>query len=281
MANVKMIKMAFGGNMKVTVIAPKGKMGKLITKVLSENKDFEIVAGVGRPGSEYIGYDIGIAAGLGQPLGAPVVDNLENVIDNCDVIIDFSNVELSMKVIESAVKHNKALVCGTTGFSDENVKTIYKASEKIPLLFASNTSRVVNLMNILLEITAKAIGNISDIEIIEMHDALKKDAPSGTSKEMGDVIANAMDRELKDIAVYRRFGMGERVPGTIGYHSLRAGDISSSHTVMFGLMGERLEITHHAYNWECFARGACEGALFLKNKKPGLYNMKDVLKIKQ
>lgn len=267
--------------MKIIIIAPKGKMGRLITLVAAENDKLEIVAGVGHPGRDYIGEDIGFAAGTGQTVGALVADNIEDVIEKCDAVIDFSNAELSMKVVEAAVKHNKALVCGTTGFSEEDVEKIHEASKKIPLLYASNTSRVVNLMNILLDLTAKAIGKFSDIEIIEMHDALKKDAPSGTSKEMGEVIAHAMEKELKDIAVFGRSGMGERIPGTIGYHSLRAGDISSSHTVMFGLMGERLEITHHAYNWECFARGACEGALFLENKPAGLYNMKDVLHIGQ
>ncbi len=265
--------------MKLIIIAPRGKMGRLITKIANEIEELEITAGIGHPGGNYIGEDIGIVTGLGQRIGALVVDDLADVIDDCDVIIDFSNIELSMKVIETAVKYNKAVVCGTTGFSEKDIEKIKAASEKIPLLHASNTSRVVNLMNMLLEIAAKSIGELSDIEIIEMHDALKKDAPSGTSKEMGEIIAKAMNKELKNIGVYGRNGAGERIPGTIGYHSIRSGDISSSHTVMFGLMGERLEITHHAYNWECFARGACEGALFLQNKDPGLYSMKDVLKI--
>lgn len=266
--------------MKIIIVAPKGKMGRLITRVAFEDKNFEIIAGVGPTGRDYIGEDIGIAAGMGGNAGAPVVDNLEDVIDKCDAVIDFSNAELSMKVLEICVEHNKALVCGTTGFSGEQLEKIKEASGSIPLLHASNTSRVVNLMNILLETAAKAIGNSSDIEIIEMHDAFKKDAPSGTSKEMGETIAQALGKELNDIAVYGRMGMGERVPGSIGYHSVRAGNISSSHTVMFGLMGERLEITHHAHDWECFARGACEGALFLEDKGPGLYSMKDVLRIK-
>lgn len=265
--------------MKLIIIAPNGKMGRLITKVSSENNELEIVAGVGNPGKEYIGQDIGMVAGLGRNVGALVVDNLEHVINECDVIVDFSNVELSMKVMETAVKYKKSLVCGTTGFSVDDIEKIHEASKEIPLLFASNTSRIVNLMNTLLEITAKTIGELSDIEIIEMHDAFKKDAPSGTSKEMGEIIAHAIEKELKDVAVHGREGSGERIPGSIGYHSVRAGDISSSHTVMFGLMGERLEITHHAYNWECFARGACEGVLFLKDKGPGLYGMKDVLKL--
>lgn len=265
--------------MKIIIIAPKGKMGRLITKVSSEYKDLEIVAGLGRPGSDYIGQDIGIVAGLGRKIGALVVDNLEDVIREYDAIIDFSTAELSMEVLDMAVKHKKSLVCGTTGFSEADLEKFHEASKEIPFLFASNTSRIVNLMYRLLEITAKAIGSISDIEIIEMHDAFKKDAPSGTSKEMGEIIAQAMEKELKDIAVHGRVGAGERIPGTIGYHSVRSGDISSSHTVMFGLMGERLELTHHAYSFECFARGACDGVLFLKDKAPGFYGMKDVLKL--
>ena len=150
---------------------------------------------------------------------------------------------------------------------------------EIPVVYAANTSRVVNLMYTLLEIAANAIGNNADIEIIEMHDRNKKDAPSGTSKEMGEVIAKALDKSLKEIAVHGRQGEGARVPGTIGYHSLRAGDISSSHTVLFGLQGERLEITHHAHNWECFAQGACEAAAFIYGKEPGLYTVKDVLNL--
>lgn len=266
--------------MKIIIVAPKGKMGRLITKVASEDANFEIAAGVGPKGRDYIGKDIGMATGMGRNIGAVVVDDLEGAIDSCDAVIDFSNAELSMNVLEICVKHNKSLVCGTTGFSREQLEKIKESSRSIPLLHASNTSRVVNLMNILLETAAKVIGSSSDIEIIEMHDAFKKDAPSGTSREMGETIAQAMGKELNDIAVYGRTGMGERVPGSIGYHSVRAGNISSSHTIMFGLMGERLEITHHAHDWECFARGACEGVLFLKDKGPGLYGMKDVLRIK-
>ena len=128
----------------------------------------------------------------------------------------------------------------------------------------SNTSYMVNLMKHLLAVSAKALEGRADIEIIEMHDALKKDAPSGTSKEMAEAMAEAVGRDSYDEFVK--------------FHSVRAGDISSSHTVLFGCMGERLEITHHAYNWECFARGACDAIRFLNDKKNGLYSMKDILK---
>ncbi|SHJ13400.1 4-hydroxy-tetrahydrodipicolinate reductase [Lutispora thermophila] len=265
--------------MNIIIAGPRGKMGSLITKIASNRTDMKIVAGIGPEGRDYIGQDIGIVSGMGRALNAIVVDDIKTVINESDVIIDYTTTEFSMEILEAALRSKKAVVCGTTGFSEEEFNRIKDASKQIPIVYAANSSRVVNLMYKLLKIAAEAIGNVSDIEIIEMHDRYKKDAPSGTSKEMGQVIAEALNKELKDIAVFGREGKGERVPGSIGYHSIRSGDISSSHTVMFGLMGERLEITHHAYNWECFAQGACEAAAFLYGKEPGLYTIKDVLKI--
>lgn len=263
--------------MKVIVIGPRGKMGKLITQAAASRKDMELVAGVAPKGSDYIGSDLGTVAMVGKELHVPVVDDLEKVIDQCDVIIDFSTKEMGMEVLEMALTHKKALVCGTTGFSEEEMLRFKHASTGIPMLYAANTSKLVNIMNKLLELATRTAGNELDIEILEMHDQWKKDAPSGTSREMGEIMASALGKDLSDIAVYGREGSSPRVPGTIGYHSLRAGNIPSSHTVYFGGMGERLEITHHAYNWECFARGACDCAAFLDGKTPGYYTIKDVL----
>ena len=134
-------------------------------------------------------------------------------------------------------------------------------------------------MNRMAEQGAQLLGDVADIRVFEAHHTKKKDAPSGTSKEMGEIMAHALGKELSDIAVYGREGESPREPGTIGYHSLRAGNIPSSHTVYFGGMGERLEITHHSYNWECFARGACDCAAYLEGKGPGFYSIKDVLGI--
>ncbi len=263
--------------MKVVVIGPKGKMGRLITQVAAAREDMELAAGVGPAGRDYIGMDLGIAALVGRELGVPVVDDLEDVIEKCDVVIDFSTKENAMKTLELAVRYKKGLVCGTTGFSGEEMERFQKASGEIPMLYAANTSKLVNVMNKLLELAASAMGEEADIEILEMHDQWKKDAPSGTSKEMGEIMAHAIGRRLSDIAVYGREGEGLREKGSIGYHSLRAGNIPSSHTVYFGFMGERLEITHHSYNWECFARGACDCAAYLADKGPGFYTIRDVL----
>lgn len=265
--------------MNIIVIGPRGKMGKLIVKLSKNYSNLNIIGAVAPAGRDYIGKDVGIAAGIGEELGAIVVDNLQDIIESCDVIIDYTTPSCSMEVMEKALKHKKAVICGTTGFREEQYNRIVEISKSIPVVFAANTSMVVNLMYKLLKVASETIGNMSDIEIIEMHDRYKKDAPSGTSKEMGETIAKALGKNLKDIAVYGREGEGERAEGTIGYHSLRSGDISSSHTVMFGLMGERLEITHHAHNWECFANGACKAAEFLEGKGPGFYTVKDVLRL--
>lgn len=263
--------------MKVIIIAPRGKMGKLITKAAYGRPGLEIVAGVSPAGSDYCGKDIGLITGLGVEAGAPVVDDLAAVIDRCDVIIDYSTVKSSMAVLDLAVRHGKAVVCGTTGFSPADWELMRQAAVKIPFLYGANTSRVVNLLYEVLEMVAGKFAGVADVEIIEMHDRDKKDAPSGTSKELGHAVAKGLGKKFDDIAVFGRAGSGARTPGTIGYHSVRAGDISSSHTVMFGFKGERLEITHHAHNWECFAEGACDCAVFLDGKGAGWYTVKDVL----
>lgn len=265
--------------MNIVVMAPKGKMGRLMIKCAYNRADMRVVGAVGPAGRDYIGQDPGMVAGIGEATGGKVVDDLEKIINEADVILDYTEASLSIQVIEKALKYNKAVVCGTTGFNEEQMHKIREASNSIPIVFAANTSMLVNLMYKLLKITTETIGDMSDIEIIEMHDRNKKDAPSGTAKEMGEIIANSLGKELKDISVHGRLGAGVREKGTIGYHSLRAGDISSSHTVMFGLMGERLEITHHAHNWECFANGACAAAAFVFGKQPGFYTIKDVLKL--
>ena len=264
---------------KVIVVGPKGKMGKLITQVIANRDDLELVAGIGPKGRDYIGGDLGTAAMVGRELGVPVLDDLGSVIEKCDVIIDFSTKENAMDVLDLALKYKKALVNGTTGFSAEEMQRFKDAANIIPMLYAANTSKLVNIMNKLLELVASTVGNELDIEILEMHDQWKKDAPSGTSKEMGETMAHALGKELNEIKVHGREGVSPRVPGTIGYHSLRAGNIPSSHTVFFGGMGERLEITHHSYNWECFARGAVDCAAYLKGKEPGFYTIKDVLNL--
>ena len=174
--------------MKVIVTAPRGKMGKLITQVAASRDDMELVAGIGPKGRDYIGTDLGTVAMVGKELHVPVVDDLESVIDKCDVIIDFSTKEMAMEVLDLAIRHKKGLVCGSTGFSDEEMKRFEDAASSIPMLYAANTSKLVNVMNKVLEFITKTVGEELDIEILEMHDQWKKDAPSGTSSELAAAI---------------------------------------------------------------------------------------------
>lgn len=264
--------------MKLIVIGPKGKMGSLISQVAARHEKLELVGAIAPVGRSYIGQDIGQVAKIGKDIGVDVTDNLEAIISKCDVIIDFSTKENAKLVVDMAIKYKKALVCGTTGFTAEAFEMFENASKEIPMLYAANTSKFVNIMHKLLEIVGETIGEESDIEILEMHDQWKKDVPSGTSKELGSILAQSMGKEIKELAEYgREYGENPRKPGSIGYHSLRAGNIPSSHTVFIGGIGERLELTHHSYNWECFAIGACDCAAYLEDKPAGLYSIKDIL----
>lgn len=262
---------------KTIVIGPRGKMGRLITQIAAASEELVVVAGVGPKGRDYIGQDLGQVASLGYDLGVPVVDDLAEVIEMCDVIIDFSTKEMGLDVLQLAKKYKKALVCGTTGFTSAEKELFRNAGEEIPLLYAANTSKLVNVMNQLLQTAAAVIGNETDIEIVEMHDRWKKDAPSGTAKEMGELIAAELGKTLSEVATYGREGVGEREPGTIGFHSVRMGDTPSSHTVLFGGLGERLEITHHSTDWRGFAKGACDCAVFLAKQPSGYYGVADIL----
>ena len=182
--------------MKIIVIGPRGKMGKLITQVAASRDDMELIAGVAPKGRDYIGTDLGTVAMVGRELGVPVVDDLEKVIDACDVIIDFSTKEMGMEVLDLALAHKKGLVCGTTGFSPEEMARFKDASKEIPMLYAANTSKLVNIMNKLLELVVRTAGNDLDIEILEMHDQWKKDAPSGTC-----MVAKEFLREYRELLV--------------------------------------------------------------------------------
>lgn len=248
--------------MKVTITAPRGKMGRLLVKAAMNRDGIDVVAGLGPEGRPYIGQDVGIAAGLGRRTDSPVIDDLDAAVLLCDIIIDFSTVQLSMDVLDAALRHKKALICGTTGFSEHQFARISDAADTIPVLKAANTSYVVHVMSVLLKTAAAALFGKSDIDIIDMHDRIKKDAPSGTAIELAQAMSEAVNRAFKDF---------------VSFHSIRSGDIASSHKVIFGCLGERLEITHHAQDWECFAEGAIDAALFMQHKGPGLYTMVDVV----
>ncbi len=205
-------------------------------------------------------------------------DDIKRVLKDFDVLIDFTRPEATLDALSVCQSAGKAMVIGTTGFSDDALKVIDQASSDIPIVFAPNMSVGVNLTLKLLETTAKVIGTDSNIEIVEAHHRHKVDAPSGTALKMGEVIANALGRDLSDCAVYGREGKeGPRDRQTIGFSSIRGGDVVGEHTVTFFMEGERVEITHKASSRMTYANGAVKASQWLTNQPNGLYSMQDVL----
>ena len=257
--------------MRIVITAPGGKMGKLVVReALKRPETFTIAGAVGRPGRDYIGKDVSAAA-MSAPVGALIYDSIEDIIGDCDGVIDFSTVELSMEVLAACVRHKKPLLLGTTGFDSAQEAAIAEAAKSIPIAESHNTSKAVNLVYELLRQAAAIVGAESDIDIVEMHDNKKLDAPSGTAKVMGRVIAQELHTDWEQAARFGRQGVGQRQAGEITYHSVRAGNLPSSHTVIFGMDGERIEITHHAYDYGTFAKGGLECMLYLRDKAPGMY----------
>lgn len=264
---------------KVAILGCSGRMGRNLIQAAHEHENIELIGGSVRASSSFSGFDLGELAGIGA-IDLITVTDLTQLID-ADVFIDFTSIETTLENIKWCKQHKKALVIGTTGFNDEQVNFIEKASEFMPVILAPNTSVGVNLMFKLLEITAKAIGDYTDIEIFEAHHRFKKDAPSGTAVKMGQVIADTLGRDLNKCAVYGREGITEeRSKDTIGFATVRAGDIVGEHTAFFADLGERLEITHKASSRMTFALGAMRAAFWLSEADNGFYDMQDVLGLK-
>lgn len=265
---------------KIIVCGATGRMGSRITALSREYEGLKLVGAIEKKGHESIGKDIGIVIGIGET-GIPLSDDLQESIDRADVIIDFTSISSTLNHVKIAREEEKAMVIGTTGFSKEQLEPIREASRDIPIVMAPNMSVGVNLLLKVLKDISIVLGDDYDIEIIEAHHRLKKDAPSGTAMKMAQVIAEAIGRNLDDVAVYSRKGLiGERTKNEIGIQTIRAGDIVGEHTVLFGGLGERIEITHKASSRDTFARGALKAALWISGRKPGLYDMQDVLGLK-
>ncbi|MGX2041667.1 4-hydroxy-tetrahydrodipicolinate reductase [Methylocaldum sp. MU1018] len=265
---------------KVGIVGAAGRMGHALIRACLGSDGMVLTAAVERKGSPAVEKDAGELAGLLR-LDLPVIDDLAHIIDDLDVVIDFTRPESTLAHLELCRKHGKRLVIGTTGFTPEQRADIEQAALAIPVVLAPNMSVGVNLCLKLLEIAAKVIGEQTDIEIIEAHHRHKVDAPSGTALRMGEVVAGALGRDLRECAVYGREGYtGERDPKSIGFSVIRAGDIVGEHTVMFADEGERVEITHNASSRMTFAKGAMRAAAWLMDKGPGCYDMQDVLGLK-
>ncbi|UCG77465.1 MAG: 4-hydroxy-tetrahydrodipicolinate reductase [Nitrospirota bacterium] len=264
----------------VTVAGAAGRMGARITTLLFDNPEIKVVGAFERKGHEKVGQDIGDIIGIGRK-GIELTDDIDGAIKDADVVIDFTSIASTLTNMRKCADEKKAMVTGTTGFGDDDLKEIKALSKDISCVFAPNMSVGVNLLFKILGDVARTLGDDYDVEIIEAHHRLKKDAPSGTAMKLANVVADALGRNLIEDAVYSRQGLiGERTKKEIGIQTVRAGDIVGEHTVMFATPGERVEITHKASSRDTFAKGAVRAALWIYGKEPGLYDMLDVLGLK-
>ncbi len=265
---------------RIAIAGATGRMGKALIEACQQNKDVQLTAAFDHGGCKALGNDAGELAGVGH-LGIAVGSDVAAHTDAFDVLIDFTRPEATLAHLAICREAGKRLVIGTTGFSPEQREEIAAASRDIGIVFAPNMSVGVNLCFKLLDLAARVLGDEVDIEIIEAHHRHKVDAPSGTALRMGEVVADALGRDLKDCAVYGREGVtGERDRKTIGFATIRAGDIVGDHTVLFAGAGERVEITHKASSRLTFANGALRAAGWLMARDQGLFDMQDVLNLK-
>lgn len=262
---------------RIAVMGAAGRMGKNLIEAVGQAEGAQLTAAIDRPDSSLIGADAGELVAQGK-LGVQLVGDLNAALDQFDVLIDFTHPSVTLKNLEICRRAGKAMVIGTTGFSPEEKQQLAAAAREIPVVFAANFSVGVNLCLKLLDTAARVLGDEVDIEIIEAHHRHKVDAPSGTALRMGEVVAAALGRDLQKVAVYGREGQtGARERETIGFATVRAGDVVGDHTVLFAADGERVEITHKASSRMTFAKGAVRAALWLQAQPAGLYDMQDVL----
>ncbi len=265
---------------KIAITGATGRMGRVLIQAVTETEGFELGAALARKGSSMLGVDAGELAGIGK-LNVLITDDLKAVTSNFDVLIDFTRPEATLDNLAVCCEAGKSIVIGTTGFDDAGKQAITEAGNDIGVVFAPNMSVGVNLTLKLLDIAARVMGDDVDIEVIEAHHRHKVDAPSGTALRMGEVVANALGRDLKECAVYGREGIsGERDRKTIGFETIRAGDIVGEHTVMFADIGERVEITHKASSRMTFASGAIRASGWIMQQEKGEFDMMDVLDLK-
>jgi 4-hydroxy-tetrahydrodipicolinate reductase len=265
---------------RVAVVGCAGRMGRTLIEAVTQRQDMGLTVATERPDSSLIGADAGEMAGVGR-LEVPVTESLAKVIDEFDLVIDFTRPEATLAHLALCRQHAKRMVIGTTGLSEQERQLLRAAAEETAIVFAPNMSVGVNLCFKLLDMAARVLGEDADIEVIEAHHRNKVDAPSGTALGMGEVVAAALDRKLADCAVYGREGVtGVRDQQTIGFETIRAGDIVGEHTVMFAMEGERVEITHKASSRMTFARGAARAAAWIMEQERGFFDMQDVLGLK-
>jgi len=266
--------------LKVVVAGASGRMGRTLVDVVLRDPTLELAAALEMKGNSHVGKDAGEL--VGSPCGVRITDDVARALTGADVLVDFTRPAGTMAHLAACRKQGVRLVIGTTGFDDGQKKDIASAARDIAIAGSPNFSVGVNVAFRLLDVAAKALGQGYDVEVVEAHHRHKVDAPSGTALRMGEVVANALGRDLQRCAIYGREGVtGERKDETIGFATVRGGDLVGEHTVMFIGTGERVEITHRATSRANFANGALRAARFLMSRPNGLYDMADVLGLKQ
>jgi 4-hydroxy-tetrahydrodipicolinate reductase len=263
----------------IIVAGAAGRVGARIINVIGQTDGVRLVGAFEHPDSPSIGQDAGLAAGLG-PVGIKITGSINGVIDKGEVVIDFTSPKATLENIKAVSARGISMVIGTTGMTGDLLAEVERLARGIRCVISPNMSVGVNVMLRVVAMMAEKLGSDYDIEIIEAHHRLKKDAPSGTAMAIARTLAGATGRDLDRVAVYERKGItGERTKEEIGIQTVRAGDITGDHTVMFGGIGERLELIHRAHNRDNFARGAVRAAGWVVEQPAGLYNMQDVLGI--
>jgi len=264
---------------RAAIAGVSGRMGRALLEAVAADPDCALHAAIDRPGSPLVGQDAGAA--WGGASGVSVSDQPAAALSGAQVLIDFTRPEATFGYLDACAAAGVPLVIGTTGFDAAGKARIDEAAKRIPIVFAPNMSVGVNLLMKLAELAAEVLQDGYDIEIIEAHHRHKVDAPSGTALGLGQAVARAIDRDLASCAVFGREGVtGERDPKTIGFATVRGGDIVGDHTLLFAGIGERVELTHKASSRATFAQGALRAAKWLQGRAPGLYDMRDVLGLK-
>ncbi|EON17666.1 dihydrodipicolinate reductase [Cupriavidus sp. GA3-3] len=265
--------------MNIAIAGASGRMGRMLIEQVLNTEGVSLAGALDVPGSPALGQDAGLL--LGRQTGVAISSDVEAVLAGADCLIDFTRPEGTLAHVAAAKKLGVKMVIGTTGFDEAGKAALAEAARSIGIVFAANFSVGVNATFKLLEVAARLLSTGYDIEVIEAHHRFKVDAPSGTALKMGEVIADALGRDLKTCAVYAREGhTGERDPNSIGFATVRGGDIVGDHTVMFAGIGERIEISHKSSSRQSYADGAVRAARFLADKPNGLFDMQDVLGLK-
>jgi 4-hydroxy-tetrahydrodipicolinate reductase len=263
------------------IVGGGGRMGRRICEMIGTTNGFSLAGVTEQPGSPYVGQTVKEAFGV-SGAGVPVAGRLPDIAAPFDVMIDFTSPDVSIETARYAGRSGKPAVIGTTGFTVDQLREIEELTSRCACVCAPNMSMGVNVLFRLVAEAAALLGQEFDAEVLEIHHRLKKDAPSGTALRLAQVLADAYGRDLDSVGVYARKGMiGRRTAGEIGIQTLRAGDVVGEHTVLLGGPGERIELIHRAQSRDCFAHGALVAARWVCARPPGLYDMQDVLGLRQ